>query len=162
MDSWSWGTRTCQILLDTGCSHTIVRRQLVPHAKIFEGKMMSVKCAHRDTVLYPLAVVDKEVEGIPVHVEVAVVDTLPVGVLLGIDVSELPWLLGERASNGFYSQEDVMVVMTRMQKKQALQKIMLNEKEALSEVVPKPVNPEEVGTPRTLSQEQKWRIRKDF
>ena len=30
--------------------------------------MVSIKCAHGETVLYPLAVVDMEVEGIPVHV----------------------------------------------------------------------------------------------
>ena len=125
--------------------------------------MVSIKCAHGDTVLYPLAVVDMEVEGIPVQVEAAVVDTLPVGVLLGTDVSELPRLLGERASYGFFSQEDVMVVMTRARKKQELQKeILLKEKEALSGVVPKPLNTQGVSTPRTLSQEQKRCIRKDL
>ena len=152
-----------QILLDTGCSRRMVRRHLVPHAKMLEGKMVSIKCAHGDTVLYPLAVVDMEVEGIPVHVEAAVVDTLPVGVLLGTDVSELPRLLGEWASYGFFSQEDVMVVMTRARKKQELQKeILLKEKEALSGVVPKPLNTQGVSTPRTLSQEQKRCIRKDL
>ena len=156
------GRAVNQILLDTVCSRTMVRRQLVPHTKILEGKMVSIKCAHGDTVLYPLAVVDMEVEGIPVHVEAAVVDTLPVGVLLGTDVSELPQLLGIRASYGFFSKEDVMVVMTRARKKQELQQeILLKEKEALSGVVPKPLNPEGVDIPRTLSQEQKRHICKD-
>ena len=125
--------------------------------------MVSIRCAHGDTVLYPLAVVDIEVEGIPVHVEAAVVDTLPVEVLLRTDVSELPRLLGKRASYGFFSQEDVMVVMTRARKKQEIQKeVLLKEKEVLSGVVPKPLNTEGVTTPRPLSQEQKRCIRKDL
>ena len=106
------GRMVNQILLDTGCSRTMVRRQLVPHTKMLEGKMVSIKCAHGDTVLYPLAVVDMEVEGIPVHVHVgaAVVDTLPVEVLLGTDMSELPQLLGKRASYSFFSQEDELEI----------------------------------------------------
>ena len=156
------GRSVTQILLDTGFSRTMVRRQLVPHTKILEGKMVYIKCAHGDTVLYPLAVVDIEVEGIPVHIEAAVVDTLPVEVLLGQDVSELPRLLGKRASYGFFSQEDVMVVMTRARKKQEIQKEVLLKEEVLSGVVPKPFNTEGVTTPRPLSQEQKRCIRKDL
>ena len=56
-----------------------------------------------------------------------------------------------------------MVVMTRASKKQELQlEILLKEKEALSGVVLTPLNTQGVATPRTLSQEQKWRIRKDL
>ena len=65
-------------------------------------------------------------------------------------------LLGKQASYGLFSQEDVMVVLTRARKKREPQnEIMLKEQEAMSEVVPKPVNPKGVGTPKNLSQEQR-------
>ena len=38
----------------------------MPQSKIVEGKLMSIRCAHGDTVLYPLAEVYMEVEGIPI------------------------------------------------------------------------------------------------
>ena len=80
------GSQFDQILLDTGCSCTTGRRQLLPQLKILNGKMVSIKCAHGDTVLFPLTEL-MVVEGIPVHVEVAVVNVLPVGVLLDRRVS---------------------------------------------------------------------------
>ena len=48
------------------------------------------------TVLYPLAEVTIEVDGVPLQVEAAVSETLPVAVLLGMDVQELVGLLRPR------------------------------------------------------------------
>ena len=49
------------ILLDTGCSRTLVRRDLVPSKNMQEGDVVTIRCAHGDTVLYPLTDVEVEV-----------------------------------------------------------------------------------------------------
>ena len=69
------------ILLDTGCSRTLVHQKLVPEEAFLEGRATMVCCAHGDTVLYPLARVHMEVKGKQIDVEAAVSDQLPVGVL---------------------------------------------------------------------------------
>ena len=51
------------ILLDTGCSRTLVRKDLVPQHKLLHGEAVAIRCAHGDTVLYPLAEVELEVDG---------------------------------------------------------------------------------------------------
>ncbi len=84
------------ILLDTGCSRTLVHQSLVPEEKIQEGSAVAIRCAHGDTVLYPLAKISLEVEGQPITVEAAVSNTLP---MLGTDNPELPKLL-RRESEG--------------------------------------------------------------
>jgi predicted aspartyl protease len=81
------------ILLDTGCSRTLVHQNLVPESKIQEGEAIAIRCAHGDTVLYPLAEISMEVEGQKITVEAAVSDTLPMSVLLGTDTPELAELL---------------------------------------------------------------------
>ena len=101
-----------KILLDTGCSRTLVYRKLVPEEVFLEGKATMVCCAHGDTVLYPLAKVHMEVEGKPIEVEAAVSDRLPVGVLLGTDVSQLLELLTQQNS-GVGEPEKAMGIMTR-------------------------------------------------
>lgn len=53
------------ILLNTGCSRTLVRKDLVPQQKFLQGEVVAIRCAHGYTVLYPLAEVDLEVEGYP-------------------------------------------------------------------------------------------------
>ena len=49
-------------------------------------------CAHGDTMLYSLAKMPMAVVGKPIEVEAAMSDQLPVGVLLGMDTSQLPEL----------------------------------------------------------------------
>ena len=70
-------------LLDTGCSRTMVHRRVVPGEKISEGDTVTIWCAHGNTVLYPLADLEIEVDGFNFTVEAAVSETLPVTVLLG-------------------------------------------------------------------------------
>ena len=65
-----------------------------------------------DTVLSLSAKVHMEVEGKPIEVEAAVSDRLPVGVLLGMDVSQLPDLLTQQNSE-VGEPEKAMVIMTR-------------------------------------------------
>ena len=49
------GTRVPDVVLDTGCSQTIVRRDIVPEEKTVAGEPIMLCCVHGDTVLYPLA-----------------------------------------------------------------------------------------------------------
>ena len=76
-------------VLDTGCSKTIVHHNLVPQKKMVLGEAVTIRCAHGDNVLYPLANVDLVVDGVPLTVEAAVSKSLPVSVMLGTDVPEL-------------------------------------------------------------------------
>ena len=68
---------------------------------------------HGDTVLYPLADVELEVNGQSIHVEPAVSESLSVAVLLGTDVPELYHLLGRETPEG--PTEEAMVVVTHAQ-----------------------------------------------
>ena len=49
------GQEVADILLDTGCSRALVRRDLVNEEKMLEGEAVKIRYAHGDTVLYPLA-----------------------------------------------------------------------------------------------------------
>ena len=87
------GKEVSDILLDTGCSRTMVHRDLVRKGKEREGEAVTICCAHGDVSLYPIADVDLEPKGIQMQVKAAVSNTLPVSVLLGTDVPELGRLL---------------------------------------------------------------------
>ena len=71
------GRHVTDILLDTGCSRTMVHKNLVPDEKVKEGEAVTIRCAHGDTCLYPLADVQLEVDGLDLTVEAAVSETLP-------------------------------------------------------------------------------------
>ena len=78
------------ILLDTGCTRTLVHQKLIPREKT-SGEVI-IRCAHGDEVSYPLAQVEIAVGGQVLAVEAGVSRTLPVSVLLGTDVlSRLIW-----------------------------------------------------------------------
>ena len=57
------GTTVESIVLHTGCSRTLVRSNLVTQDEVLEGEVVVIQCAHGDTVLYPLALVDLEING---------------------------------------------------------------------------------------------------
>lgn len=59
------GPAVTDVLLDTGWSQTLVKSDLVPTTKRVEGDAVTIRCAHGDTVLYPLANVGLVVDGIP-------------------------------------------------------------------------------------------------
>jgi predicted aspartyl protease len=122
------GREVGDILLDTGCSRTLVREDLVPAKKFLAGEAVAIRCAHGDTVLYPLAEVEIEVGGQSLKVEVAVLGTLPIAVLLGTDVPELAELLGgsQRKCGGRRLwTDDALVVTTRAQAKQQREEGMI-------------------------------------
>ena len=80
---------------------------------------MTIRCAHGDTVLYPVAQLELEVDGLPLCVEAAVSKSLTVPVLLGTDVAELHQLLGESLTHT--PVEDCMMVVTHTQAMRQLQ-----------------------------------------
>ena len=43
------------ILVDSGCTRTIVHQKLVPKGKVKEGEAVAMQCVHGDTVLYRVA-----------------------------------------------------------------------------------------------------------
>ena len=66
-------------------------------------------------VLYPLAEVELEVQGYPLNIEAVVSDTLPVPVLLGLDVPELTDILSgdlKPRIGPAQEPEDALVVRT--------------------------------------------------
>ena len=76
------------IILDTGASKTIIRKELVRKGKMLD-RCVEVKCAHGDETTYPFADVKVCIDGKEYYIEAAVSDRLPVSVLLGRDVPQL-------------------------------------------------------------------------
>eukprot|EP00731_Ephydatia_muelleri_P013892 Em0007g1202a len=66
------GQKVKNVLLDTSCSRTMVKKRWVPQERMLEGKMVSDESGRH-----------------PIREEAAVADTLPVDVLLGTDVEQL-------------------------------------------------------------------------
>ena len=79
------------ILLDTGCSRSLVRQELVPREKLLEGGAIAIQCVHGDTGSAQVEVA----VGQSLEVTAAVSETLPMDVLLGTDVPEFDMLLGQ-------------------------------------------------------------------
>ena len=78
-----------KLLLDTGCSKSLIDASLVPPEKIQQGECVSMQCAHGDWRSYPTAIVDVEVGGKTYTLKVAVAENLPRHALLGRDVKDL-------------------------------------------------------------------------
>ena len=112
------GRKVPDILIDTGCSRTLVRKSLVPDDKILQGEVVAIRCAHGDTVLYPLALVQVQMDGHTLEVEAAVSDNLPMSMLLGTDVPEMVELLGGQVQK---PTENAMATTTRAQAKRQQQ-----------------------------------------
>ena len=155
------GTPVKSVVLDTGCSRTLVRSNLVPQDKIMEGEVVAIRCAHGDTVLYPLALVHLEIKGHQIDVEAALSDTLPIPVLLGTDVPQLQDFIEQALfrDNQPVETEDVFAVTTRAQVlKQTQQDAILDQAVKLSGAVPMALdaeisNVEGSDTPDTQTQE---------
>ena len=81
---------------------------------------MAIRCAHGDTVEYPLATVDISIGDQKFTVEAAwVADALPASVLLGTDVPNLVELLHSNSVRQSGRSEAVLAVMTRAQTKKS-------------------------------------------
>jgi len=82
------------IVLDTGCSITLVRGDIVGTENLIS--VITVQCAHGDDgdiVMYPVTSVEIEIQGYTFMVEAGVSDKLPQSVLLGTDGPGLKELL---------------------------------------------------------------------
>jgi len=125
------GHLVSDIVLDTGCSRTLVHRDFVKEEKFVGGGSVVIQCAHGDVVAYPLANVELEVQGVTVTVEAAVSNTLPQSVLLGTDVPELFSLLGGHEAG----QSLMAVTISRAQKLQRAPQLEPEELEDSSEII---------------------------
>ena len=102
------------VILDTGCSQTLVWQDLVLAKKKLFGKAVMVRYmyAHSDTALYALAEVEMELEGVKLKVKGVVSERLPVSVLLGTEVVELDWLLRSGHGSAYTRVSGEPMVMT--------------------------------------------------
>ena len=153
------GTRVTDILLDTGCSRTLVHRDLVPQAKMRDGEV-TIRCACGDIIKYPLAEVEIAVGGRKICVEAGASDTLPTSVLLGVDVPEMQSLLRECYAGGSVLEsqrqvEKAWVVETRAQVRLREQKAAIEKvKEMTSMAKPNPVEVEDLLQGGTVDGEE--------
>ena len=72
--------------------------------------MVAIRCAHGDTVLYPVAQLELEAAGLSLCVKAAVSKSLPVPILLGTDIAELCQLLYKSLTH--VPVEDRMILVT--------------------------------------------------
>ena len=122
-----------ELLLDTGCSKTMIDGNLVPPQKINEGKMISMQCPHGDMKQYPTAVVEIEINDMKYKVEAAVVDGLPRPILLGRDVEDLVAMIINQKRKKY-----TFAVLTRKQRFEKEKEEAINlVKEMVSEGKPK-------------------------
>ena len=137
------GREVNDIVLDAGCSKTIVHHNLVPQTKLLPWEAVTIRCAHGDNVLYPLANVDLVVDGVPLTVEAAVFKSLPVSVLLGTDVPELAEFIGGNTHGVRHQVNEAWMVVTRAgARKQKEEDEILIQKEEVSQVWPSNVETE--------------------
>ena len=132
------GTPVKGIVLDTSCTRTMVQRELVPPGKE-TSKRITIRCAHGDTVDYPLAEVRIEVERRMCKVEAVVSANLPVPVLLGRDVPELIEILQASKLPGPRSME-LSLATTRAQAQRQENEEERTQKEAESDTRTNPVH----------------------
>ena len=102
--------RSVQMLVDSGCSQTMVSARLVDAAKISSQEKVPILCAHGDTVLYPTAVVKLQTGPWKREGRVVVASNLPVDVLLGTDLYEAPVFREGQVEQG-------LAVLTRAQRR---------------------------------------------
>ena len=72
--------------------------------------MVAIRCAHGDTMLYPVAQLELEAAGLPLCVKAAVSKSSPVPILLGTDIAELCQLLYKSLTHA--PVEDCMILVT--------------------------------------------------
>ena len=108
------GTVVHDIVLDTGCTQTMVHKALVPRPQTVPGETVPVRCSHGDVTFYPLANVRLCIQGTEFTIRAALSPTLPVSVLLGTDTPHLGQLLSVQAPGGHLAEA---MIVTRAQAK---------------------------------------------
>ena len=109
------GAVVSDLVLDTGCSGTMVRRDLVLEENLLPGEAVTVLCAHGDALLYLLAYVDMEVEGMQLRMKAAIAKELLVAALLGTDIPQLGELLRMNTQTRNTNTMNHAMVVTRAQ-----------------------------------------------
>ena len=79
-------------VIDTACTRTMVHRSLISE-ECLTGDHITIRCAHGDEMVYPLACITLAVGTLSYFLTVVVSDTLPHTVLLGLDVPGIQTLL---------------------------------------------------------------------
>ena len=87
----------------------------MPESKIIKEDAVTIRYAHDDTVLYPIAQLQLEGDGIPLCAEAAISKSLPMPVLLGTDVAVLHQFLGESTTYPQIKYCMMHMVVTHMQ-----------------------------------------------
>ena len=102
---------------------------------------MAIRCAHGDTVLYPLAKVHLKVDGQSLNITAAVAERLPVSVLLGTDVPLLTELLSGKLSTvkPVSKIEHALAVTRAKAKKQLAEEVQVEREDLLSGAHAKPM-----------------------
>ena len=109
------GVYCTDILVDTGATQTLVRKDLVTDDDILDGEV-AIRCAHGDTSSYPLAAVKIHIGGKDIITTAGVSSTLPASALLGWDVPELLDFIAE--GQNVRNNADALAVMTRLRRRQ--------------------------------------------
>ena len=73
--------------------------------------MVAIRCAHGDTMLYPVAQLELEAAGLPLCVK-AVSKSSPVPILLGTDIAELCQLLYKSLTHAPVEDRMILVTLT--------------------------------------------------
>ena len=109
------GAVVSDVVLDTGCSRTMVRRDLVPEENQLLRETVTVLGAHGDAMLHPLAYVDMEVEGMQLRTKAAIAKGLLVAALLDTDISQLGKLIWMNMQTRSTNTMNHAMVATRAQ-----------------------------------------------
>ena len=114
------GIPVTDIVLDTGCSQTLVRSDLITDEDVLQEEV-AIRCAHGNVLKYPLANIQLMIGATKMKVKAGVANNLPVSVLLGTDVPETMNLLQQAlqlVKPKRHSTTDVLAVETRAQSRQ--------------------------------------------
>ena len=144
------GVHVSNILLDTGATRSMIREDLLPPDHREDGEV-TVRCAHGNTVAYPLTEVAVEIGSRQLVVTVGVSRTLPVPMLLWREVPDMMQLLEEDASPPEPQgpePEDVLAVTTRGQKRnQECEAALTRARELEDDAQPSPIDSNDDETP---------------
>ena len=145
------GVPVADILLDTGCTQTLVHRRLIAPGKETHGSV-AVRCAHGDKVSYPTAQVNITIRDEIFSVLAGVSETLPVSVLLGRDVPQLVCLKKVESNQcGLEPKPKEALVVTQAQARKEAETATLQEQMEIADRV-RP-NPLDVDLGREVSME---------
>ena len=124
--------KSAELLVDSGASCTLVHQALVAPEKINTDDQLRIKCAHGDSVVYPTANIEINIDGKLYHVRAGVSPALPRPVLLGRDIGNLLELA--------VREQEVYAVLTRIQRRKKGKEAAALAKEITSGVKPRPLS----------------------